>query len=149
MMHDFPRTFSLPQDRQERAAAHMHPPLTPAAYLRLRRESAGMSISAVALMIAPNRRDIAPARDLVRMLEIPGNTARHHDTLDRLQAAFPFDPSVYRQLAEDPADRHPRVCRGCGCSEYDRGAEGAWDWATNAACTRCLHDVASDMERAA
>lgn len=150
MMHAFPRTFSLPQDRHERASAQLLAPLTPAAYLRLRREAAGMSITAVAVMMTRNARDVTPAVELIQLLETPGNTARRPETLERLRTAFPFDPDVYRQLKDEPASRHPNVCRGCGCSEWDRDPDGApWDWATASACTRCLDDGAARAERRA
>lgn len=136
MMHDFPRTFSLPESRRERVATPTFNPLRPHEYLRLRREAAGLTVQQVAQKMTRNPRELATAIDLVELLEIPGNTARRHETLDRLQAAFPFDPAVYRQLKDEPAERHPRVCRGCGASAWDHG-DGPFAWATDQACIRC------------
>jgi hypothetical protein len=144
MMHAFPQTFTLPQERGVRAATVPAGPLTPAAYLRLRREAAGLSIRAVAGMLARKADDVAPAIDLVTVLEVPGNTARRAETLDSLRDVFPFDPDVYRQLGSEPPHLHPRICRGCGCSHWDPCGDGqdACGWATDTACTRCLPDVA-------
>jgi hypothetical protein len=145
MMHVFPRTFSLPLQRAERAATASTAPMTPAAYLTLRREAAGMTIGVVAGMLARKANEIAPALDLVHALETPGNTARRPETLEALRSIFAFDPDVYRQLANDPADSHPRICRGCGCSHFDpcdSEEHGACAWATDTACTACLTDTA-------
>ncbi len=150
MMHVFPRTFSLPMQRGERVAAASTAPLTPAAYLTLRREAAGLTIGVVAGMLARKADEVAPALDLVHALETPGNTARRPETLEALRSVFAFDPDVYRQLANDPAESHPRICRGCGCSHSDpcvsddlRGDFwGACAWATDTACTACLPDTA-------
>ena len=115
------------------------PPLKPDAYLKLRRRAAGLSIVDVARIIAPRERDRAEAVALVAMLDAPGCRARHSETLDALRSAFQFDPSVYRQLADEPADRHPTVCRGCGCSEWDprEDQHGACAWSGHTDCTRC------------
>lgn len=139
MMHAFPRTFSLPQDRRERIMQTSFGPLTPAAYLRLRREAAGLSIAAVARALAQKPGDLAAATDLVHMLEQPGNVARKHRTLYALQAVFPFDQAVYGQLAKEPAEHHPQVCRGCGCSDWDTDDAHAvrFAWSTAHSCVRC------------
>ena len=145
MMHVFPRTFTMPMQRGERAATASAAPLTSAAYVRLRREAAGLSIKEVAGMLARNADEVAPALDLIYALETPGNTARRPETLEALRSIFPFDPDVYRQLATDPADSHPRICRGCGCSHWDpctSDEHGACAWATDTACTACLPDTA-------
>lgn len=129
-------------------------PLTPAAYLRLRREFAGISrqhvAAQLALVLAPRTDDTDAraarafgSRDdalaLVDQLETPGARARHREAIEVLQAIFPLDPDVYFQLADTPAHRHPRVCRGCGCSTYDtcNGHDGVCTWATPSQCTRC------------
>jgi hypothetical protein len=143
-MHSFPRTFTLPQERSVQAAVVDPAPLTPAAYLRLRREAVALSQRVVAGMLARTADEVGPALDLIEVLETPGNTARRPETLESLRAVFSFDPDVYRQLATEPAELHPRVCRGCGCSEWDPcvGDHDACAWATDTACTRCLPDAA-------
>jgi hypothetical protein len=115
-------------------------PLKPAHYLQLRREAASLSIDDVAAALAPRIFDRPAAAGLVRMLETPGFTARYSRTLQRLAKIFPFDPGVYRQLADEPADRHPRVCRSCGCSHWDPNpgdTMGNCLWQTPTMCTRC------------
>lgn len=121
--------------------------LIPAAYLKLRRLAAGLSVEQVARRIAPRARDQAEATALIYLLETPGVRARHTETLIMLAKVFPFDPLVYRQLAEEPADRHPRVCRGCGCSHWDPCRapfeEEKCAWATLTCCTRCAPEAGS------
>ncbi|MFA6125053.1 MAG: hypothetical protein WCS75_01405 [Sphingomonas sp.] len=115
------------------------PPLKPSAYLKLRRVAAGLSIADVARIIAPDNADRREAVALVALLEAGGSVARKPQTLRTLQRAFRFDAAVYRQLAEAPVDRHPTVCRTCGCSEWDpcQDGDGRCGWASPTACTRC------------
>lgn len=140
MMHAFPCTFSLPLSRQERVMPTTFAPLTGAGYLRLRREDKGLKVADVARIIARKPEDLAEATELVRMLEQPGNRARRHETLYALQRAFPFDQAVYGQLNSEPdANHHPRVCRGCGCSDWDTDDTHAirFAWVSDHACIRC------------
>ena len=156
MLHLFPRTFSLPARGAPLAASTVAAPLTPAAYLRLRREAAGLSVAAVAKRLYEAHRAARPAMtvewaaSVVTLLETRGTTARYAEALDALRAVFPFDPDVYRQLAADPVDQHPRVCRGCGCSAWDacedEGFPGNCMWATPNSCTRCLKADAASVE---
>lgn len=115
-------------------------PLTPAGYIRLRRKASDLSIDQVAERIASKGADLAEVRALVRMLETDGVKARSLDAIELLRVAFPIDPAVYHQLATEPADRHPSICRGCGCSHHDPcgdGVELACGWAMRDLCTRC------------
>ncbi len=140
MMHAFPRTFALPTSHADRVCAPAidFAPLTPAAYLRLCRETAGLSRSSAAVMLAPRPNQLVQAAELLDMLETPGNLARRDETLERLRTAFPFDPDVYRQLASEPPERHPRVCRGCAASAWQaHDGTGPLRWADDHACTRC------------
>jgi hypothetical protein len=122
-------------------------PLTPQTYLALRRRAARLSVDDAAALIVenvtpprfvPRSERLAEARALIRQLETPGVLARHVTTIDLLAVAFPLDPNVYYQLAHEPADRHPTVCRGCGCSQWDRseGASGACACAISDLCSR-------------
>lgn len=116
-------------------------PLTPGEYLRLRREAAKLTIADVAARIAPDNTLRGEAAAFLRLIETPGARVSRNDTLLRLQAAFPFDPSVYAQLCDEPADRHPQVCRGCGCSHWDpcdTDGHGPCAWSTSSSCTRCM-----------
>lgn len=147
MLHAFPRTFDLPERRADRARFKVLPPLTAPDYLHLRRKAAGLSVAAIAKRLNEAHRAARPAMtvkwaaSVVALLETRGTTARYAEALDALSAVLPFDPDVYRQLAADPVDQHPRVCRGCGGSAWDdAGFEG---WATPNSCTRCLKAAAS------
>lgn len=150
MMHQFPRTFSPPK-RPSSRSLFADAPLTPAAYLHLCREASRMSVSATAIMMMKDSREVPAAMDLVRSLERKGTVARHRETLLALQSAFAFDPDVYHQLATEPPERHPQICRGCGCSEWDQRTElhGAFAWASAHACTRCAGEGASNAGRGA
>ncbi|MDF2495194.1 hypothetical protein [Sphingomonas sp.] len=107
--------------------------MTPSLYLRLRREAAGLSRIQVAQRLydiqikrvfgdrRPRRLydSVAQALATVRQLEAPGAYARYRPMIDFLGGVVPLDVDVYHQLRNEPADRHPLVCRGCGCSMHD------------------------------
>lgn len=122
-------------------AEQLSPPLTAADYLRLRREAAKLSISAVAAAMTSNSADRGQAAAFLRLIERPGTRVNRQDTLLRLQQVFPFDPAVYGQLIDEPADRHPQICRGCGCSHWDpcdEDGSGPCAWSSPTSCTRCV-----------
>ncbi|TPG14386.1 hypothetical protein [Sphingomonas oligophenolica] len=134
--------FSLPASgtRAAAAAPDVLPPISPAHYLRLRRKAAGLTIAQVADRLG-NPLDRDHARALLALLETEGSAARHRLTLDGLRAVFPFDPDVYVQLRDDDPATHPRICRGCGCSEWDpcvRADEAEHcAWVSRASCSVC------------
>jgi len=120
-------------------AAAQVAPLTPAAYLRLRRAAAGVSVSDAARRIAPNNQ--ADATRLIRQLETDGTAARYVETIHGLRDAYALDVDVYLQLRDAPADVHPRICTGCGCSHWDPCGlpddGGSCAWTNDTTCTRC------------
>lgn len=138
--------------------------LSPADYIRLRREAAGLSRYDVALRLPsigvrtdagdhrarPIARDLDDALGLVRQLETPGIRARHRMMVEALGSIFPLDVDVYFQLADAPPQRHPSVCRSCGCSDQDpcSGGDGVCTWATPGMCTRCLGSLVAAAEAA-
>lgn len=107
-------------------------PLTPAGYLRLVRKSCDATIEQVASLIAVRADDQAEVRRLIRQLEIDGVTAREPTTIALLARVLPIDPGVYFQLATEPADRHPGICRNCGAS-----AASPRNWVRSDCCPRC------------
>ena len=118
----------------------LHPPVAPWTYLRLRRQAAGLSIDQAAERIEPRHRQRAAVAAMLRTLEAEGVTARHVSLLDPIHAAYPFDAGVYFQLMTAPADRHPEICRACGCSAHDRCQHeqlGECDWTLPGLCIRC------------
>ncbi|MFZ3485457.1 hypothetical protein [Sphingomonas sp. 3-13AW] len=125
-------------------------PLSASGYLRLRRLAAGLTEYELAermcaLYAATATRhpgicllDVTKAMSIVvGAVELPGAVARRPETIDALAALIPLDPAVYWQLAHGPAERHPRVCRGCGTSTH---AQDMPSWATATSCTRCDPD---------
>ncbi|MEG8045202.1 hypothetical protein QP175_02610 [Sphingomonas aerolata] len=130
---------AMPIERRHSAPSVLLP-LTPAHYLRLRRVAAGLSVDAVARSISANNQ--AEARALVMLLETVGSTARYRETVEAVADAFPIDIDVYFQLRDTPAEDHPRICRGCGCSESDPCIAGdgshTCDWCGPAMCSRCV-----------
>lgn len=114
--------------------------MTPANYLRLRRKAAGLTIEQVAERLMPRVGFRPMVVAFLRILETDGSTARHRDHIDRLTAVFPLDPDVYYQLVNEPADRLPHICSGCGCSAYDpcTSADGACRFVASDACDRCI-----------
>lgn len=130
---------AMPTERR-RPAPSVLLPVTPARYLRLRRLAAGLSVDAVARSISANNQ--AEARALVLLLETDGSKARYRQTIEAFADAFPIDADVYLQLRDTPAEQHPRICRGCGCSEWDPCVAGDGShtcaWHGPATCSRCV-----------
>jgi hypothetical protein len=115
-------------------------PLTPAGYLRLRRAAIGLTIEQVAARISPTTRGRTVVGRMLRDLERDEVKVLSIDTLRPLARAIPMDLDVYAQLRDEPVDRHPRVCRGCGCSAYDACVDRdlrPCRWATPDLCSAC------------
>lgn len=133
----------------------LHVPLAPPAtmtaprYLQLRRLAARMTVKDVAERLAPRLRDRAAATALVALLETEGAVARHDTTLAALGHVFAFDPLVYRQVSETPADRHPEICEGCGCSHWDpcESESGCCSWSAPGQCSHCADAAACALPR--
>lgn len=133
-------------------------PITPALYLRMRREAAGLSRMEVArrlhaIQIKRFHSDRRPRRlftsvdqalATIEQLEMPGARAKYRPVIDVIGGIFPLDADVYHQLADEPADRHPAICRMCGCSAHD-----ACDGICTLHDTMCTHCVAGLRELAA
>jgi hypothetical protein len=122
-------------------------PLRPHEYLQLRRRAAGLTVDQVAEHLAPRAAERGACLAFLRLWETPRVIASD-GALAQLRRAYPFDPEVYRQLATEPADRHPRVCRGCGCTRWDPCLDGedcACSWSDDAPdrCTCCARGEAA------
>lgn len=132
------------------------PPIAPAEYLALRRAASGLPLDQVAERILASysgrgARSVkklgktaarAEIITLLRLAERRGVVVRDKEALDRLRRGYDFDPHVYRQLAMAPAKRHPRICRGCGCSDHDPCHSANMNpcrWTAPATCSRCTY----------
>jgi hypothetical protein len=146
--------FALPTRRQSSALTVA---LTPGAYLALRRAAAGYTPEAftrafimvqdhdrprpvTAPSIEETRQRFRQTRNELALLERPRTVARDQATLRAIASVIPFDIDVYRQLAAEPADRHPRICRGCGCSGHDACStdDAVCRWVTPDVCSHCF-----------
>ncbi len=119
--------------------------MTPANYLRLRRNAADMTIAHIAEQLMPRIAYRSMTAAFLRALETDGYTAKNRSHIERLAKVFPLDPDVYFQLVEQPAD-DIRICSGCGCSAYDpcTVADGPCQWRAPDACGACLDRAAQD-----
>jgi hypothetical protein len=123
---------------------HARPPsavrqMSPATYLRLRREAAGLTIVQAAARFYTDPAHRADCEANLRSFETEGVTIKDVHRFD-LQRAFPFDPGIYVMLAEAPADQHPTLCGGCGWDQWSSGYDLNGDeitWAKPRLCTRC------------
>lgn len=139
--------FSPPPRSKTPGVERLVAPMTAACYMRLRRAASGMSRRDLAYRLSSAVRPHylvsaaaqIPALDeamaLIDMLETDGARARYRWTLEAIAWFIPLDVDVYQQLAAEPDDRHPQVCRGCGCTEGDIAGTG---WAVSNLCVPCL-----------
>jgi hypothetical protein len=135
----------------------MAPLLQPGAYLRMRREAAGLTIGEAAERMVQSDYaqrsvslwDLRLLRACLTAIEADTTVLTTHQ-MSVFLAAFRFDPFVYSQLAlakmvgPGLAFEHieaPQICRGCGCTEHDacRGFGGpcAWVPGDRTLCTAC------------
>lgn len=159
-----PRTpLALASRRLRRALADATPAtpplpaaLKPAAYLRLRRKAAGLTVPQLADRITgvpADRDDRDEMMCLIALLETDGSVARRDATIAAIARAMPMDADVYRQLRDDPVEQHPRTCRDCGCSAWDRcgadqraGHVDCCTWESETQCTRCAGTTGSVIQ---
>lgn len=130
-------------------------PMTPAMYVRLRRMAAGLTEQQLADRLAVVFRRERPRMPVtypfavhmlyaVRALEMPTAKALMRETVAAFAEVMPFDADVYWQLRDNKPTRHPRVCRGCGCSQHDACQHDHWgncSWASPTQCSHCARKV--------
>lgn len=131
----------------QNASEQPAPPIRPWEYVRMRRRSAGLTIEQAARPFYKRDEHREDVETNLRMLERPGVRVKRIRDLDLIRA-FPFDPAIYNQLADDPANHHPRLCRRCGWDEWaggtDReGSDLRWSEERPDFCTRCDTDLAN------
>ncbi|MES2042572.1 MAG: helix-turn-helix transcriptional regulator [Pseudomonadota bacterium] len=119
--------------------------LIPGAYIRKRREAAGLSIADVAarFVTTPESSELDRIHWLTQIEAgiLPATFA----TLTALRAMFRFDWDVLEHLEAITTGRNcppPQLCRVCACSEYDACLEQSGRtcaWAEPDLCTACAH----------
>jgi hypothetical protein len=103
-------------------------PMTPWDYIRLRRVAAGLTRVRLVDMImlagakpyrARTKRALTQEKVIawLELVETPGTRIVNRTHLDLLALVLPIDADVYVQLATEPADRHPTLCRSCGVAD--------------------------------
>jgi hypothetical protein len=85
----------------------------------MRREAAGLSIAQAARPFWHHGAHQADVERNFRRIETVGIRMKRLWSMTR---AFPLSLTVYRQLCDTPADRHPRLCRACGWDEWTRSS---------------------------
>lgn len=136
---------------------------TPGLYLRLRRETQGMSIDDVAAIFGTEPPvPLARRAALLRAIEMDMSPVGDDVIRALLHAAdlgsFRFDPRILIRLVDlysgSPVRAElPRLCRKCACSEFDvclqYGKSGHWhrcSWLTADLCSACGPDDADSGE---
>lgn len=118
--------------------------MSPGTYLRKRREAAGLSVDDVAAMLAcdPHYPE-HERRDHLKLLEADAQPASAL-TIASLRSAFQFDGGVLDRLSDlfyfNDGLPEPRLCRECGCSQFDpciADQSGPCAWAAEDLCTAC------------
>ena len=94
------------------------PPLEPWEYIRLRRQAAGQTIAQAARPHWHRPEHRADVEATTARIEQPGYLLRADHLVELIPRSFEFDTAVYRQLRDEPPERHPTVCRGCGCTPW-------------------------------
>lgn len=115
--------------------------LTPGAYMRLRREAAGLTLREAALLYAHTRAGAGVAEMTLRDAEADV-VLLGEPSLRRLQGAFHFDAYLYLALAGGDLPI-PSICRSCGCTWAHACFSPvygpcAWANAEQTLCTACV-----------
>lgn len=114
--------------------------MTPGAYLRVRRQAAGLSLDDVAVRLAvePAYPAMSRAEWLAAMEEDIAPVAP--DTARALRQVFAFDLIVLDRIANGmPVE----ICRGCACSWYDacETKHGGCYWVEVDLCSVCAAEA--------
>lgn len=126
-------------------------PMRPWEYVRICRETAGLTIAQASRpywINAVGRPDLDRIRSDVERnvaaIERVNTVLRHDYLIDDIRRALPtFDPGVYRQLRDEAPEHHPSICRGCGCTSWNPSTtiEGYESTIENGRCTDCVERV--------
>lgn len=116
--------------------------MTPGEYLKLRREHAGVTVAQAAERLAGPRFlavDTLARRSPRQLLEsIEDDRVRlSPDEVRVLKYSFRFDAGVLRRLERG---EQARICRRCGCSEFDPCVDDhnqPCSWAAVDRCSAC------------
>lgn len=119
------------------------PALTPGAYLRLRREAAGISRQDAAERLHTEPRLPTAAREeWIAAIEADVRPASFA-TIAALRWVYSFDLDVLATLAAAALGfdvRPPRLCRVCACSDQD-GCRVGCRWVAPDLCSACAREI--------
>lgn len=119
--------------------------MKPGFYIALRRRAARLTVAEVeAELGAGGARLSAP----LALLEAERAKPTYADAR-LLGRVFPISAAVVSELG---CGTGPRICRSCGCSQFDPCDEGngrGCAWAEPDLCTACIPDTAAPAARAA
>lgn len=115
------------------------PIVMPWDYIRMRRESAGLSIAQAARPFWHHAEHQADVERNMRRIETVGFRVQRLWDMSR---SFRLNLTVYRQLCDTPPDMHPRLCLACGWDEWSaqldiEGFDCTWSDADPQICTLC------------
>lgn len=112
--------------------------MTPGAYIRLRRQAAGLTPLEVEAELGE---DVTRLSVALEFLEADRIKATYGDAR-LLGRVFPISAAIVSELG---CGTSPAICRSCGCSEFDPCDEGGRGcaWAQPDLCTSCLPDRAA------
>ncbi len=119
-------------------------PLTPGAYLKHRRQAAGLSVADVAALMRTEPHEPEHLR-IERLKLIEADAAPMTlATIVGLRLIYRFDLTILAQLeaiAQGASDINlPPLCRFCACSQDDACSDAlgqGCDWVSDDVCSRC------------
>lgn len=140
-MRSVPSLLSMLDDPKAQPAI-LTPAVLPWDYVRMRREAAGLSIADAARPYWHRPEHRADVERNLQTLETVGFRVQRHFFVLDMSRSYPLNIAVYRQLCDDRAEQHPRLCLGCGWDEWTdqldcHDHDVTWSTSAPERCTLC------------
>jgi hypothetical protein len=137
-MRSVPSLLSMLDDPAA-APQPMMPLVMPWDYVRMRRLAAGLSIQQASRPFWHRPEHRADVERNMAQIETVGFRVKRLWDMSR---AFRLNLTVYRQLCDNPAHMHPRLCLACGWDEWstqtdNEGFDCTWSAHDPEICTLC------------